>query len=1102
MVILRRVDLNKLEQLNINSKTMKNLLFLFIAILLTSGGLVAQSVPEGLRYQAIARGLDGSLLIEKSLQVEVQLMAAGIQEKIFYSETHEVRSNRMGLLDLIIGEGVPAKGKFSDIPWVTEEVWVNVSMKSPGDEKFQIVSSGQLYSVPYALYADYAGELSEQPNDGSRAPNPGLNSINWTLHGNVNAQLRNNGKPVLGTTDLNDLVFITNNTTRLTIDKNGKATFKVNVEVAGKLCVSGATTLKGPLTIAGANSNTLPGILDAATLSGTLVVDKPTTLNDDLTVQNMAPTHMTGPLDVDQTLRVDGSTTVNNSLTVTGDNATILAGTLIVDKPTTLNHSLTVENMAPTHLTGSLDVDGTLNVDGSLNLNSSLDVTGMSPTNLSGTLRVDKATTLNDKLTVTNGAPTQLSGTLDVDKTLNVDQATTLNNKLDVTGAHPASLTGTLTVDLATVLYDNLKVDNLAPTQLTGTLDVDKTLNADGPLTLNNTLAVTGQSATILTGTLTVEKLSTLKDALTVSNMAPTHLTGDLDLDGAFRAEGTITLDGPLEVAGMNPTHLTGTLLVDKLAKLEAGAVVKGAGNVGPGGDDLAFFNNTEGGSSDGIAIRIQHTEPDKENNFMTFYRGSGNGVIGRIESYEFDDIADIPVPTSDEIWTAVCLGLADYNPITIAWTHFATGFNLVSSGWNNVTIPSFDIPNIPPFDIPNVPALTIPDVPAFVISDVPGFSIPDIPGVVIPDVPSLVVGPYLCIDVTVCACPCDILDPFNFDCCCLTVNECLIPQFTLFPGITLPDFPGIAIPDFPGIAIPDFPGIPIPDFPGITIPNFPGLVIPPVPEINLKNLFGEAPTIPTFSDILIEQGVCPDEDIFNLQTGYFARLAAWAIEHRLTSLVSLDPLKLAANVLTWGITTAVLDNGVVYGSKGADYAEYLPKVYASEKFMKGDVIGVFNGKISKNTRNADQILAITSQPLVLGNMPDEGEEKDFEQVAFLGQVPVYVKGPVSLGDYIVASGNNDGIAKAVSAKMMTTEMLSHVLGNAWSAYEGEGVSMITTSIGLRPMEISMVLKKQGEMEEKLAEQMQAQREGSEILSTDIDRMKQALGISVMSYNP
>ena len=93
-------------------------------------------------------------------------------------------------------------------------------------------------------------------------------------------------------------------------------------------------------------------------------MDGKTDLNDDLTVNNMASTHLTGDLDIDKTLNVDGTTTLNDDLTVT--------------------------DMAPTHLTGSLDVDKTLNVDGASTLNGDLTVTGMSNTHLTGDLTVDK----------------------------------------------------------------------------------------------------------------------------------------------------------------------------------------------------------------------------------------------------------------------------------------------------------------------------------------------------------------------------------------------------------------------------------------------------------------------------------------------------------------------------------------------------------------------------------------------------------------------------------------------------------------------------------------------------------------------------------------
>ncbi len=1075
------------EQFIYNSKAMKNLLLLLLITMLSPVAMMAQSAPAGMRFQAIARDLSGNLLTEKPLIVQVELMTSDSTEKVYYAELHEVSSDVMGVIDFVIGEGNLLSGSFSKIPWATKNMWVRISVKTQGENNFQIISSGQLFSVPYALYATSAGSLAEKENtDGGTRGIPVIDqtSIFWTVDGNANAHKTKGGDAVLGTLDRKDLTMITNNVPRMVIDQAGNTNILLNSDVDATLNVDGKTTMNSVDV-----TNMMP-----TNLSGTLQVSKATTLQEKLDVLNGAPTYLYGDLGVNSTLTVKGSALLHGSLDVANNVATHLTGTLTVDKPTTLGGALSVKNQAPTQLTGSLQVGQTMNVDGATSLNNSVDVSGN--THLTGTLVVDKATTLKNSLGVKNISPTQLTGALDVDKTMNVDGTTTLNNSLDVNAMGATHLSGTLVVDKTTILND-LTVDNLAPTQLTGDLDVDKTMNIDGATTLNKTLDVNGGKATHLSGILTLDQAATLKDSLTVSNGAATVLTGSLKVDGEVLVTGNISLDGPLSILNANPSTLTGTLEVAKLPTLKMGLVVKGNGTVGPDGSHLAFFDNTEGGNSDGIAIKIANAHPNKDNNFMTFYRN--NTVAGRIEGYQFSDIGSVPAPTSDEIWTAICLGIADYNPLTIAWTQFATAFNTVSYGWNNLSIPAFDIPDVPAFTTPDVPALVIPNVPAFVIPDVPAVDIPDVPGFVTTDISALNVGPYLCVP-EIFECPCCVcLDPWNCSC---GPAFCTIPSFQLFPGINIPDFPGFAIPNFDGINIPDFPGIDIPDFNGVAIPDFPGIVMPTVPAINLKNLFGSAPTIPTFNQILVSEGVCPNVDIFNINNGYVRRLADWALEYRITDMISLDPLKLVGQALTWGVTQYVMNDGVVYGSKGADYAEYLPKLYASEQFIKGEVVGVYNGKISKNTRNADQVMAITAQPMVLGNMQQGDNAADFEKVAFLGQIPVYVKGPVQVGDFIIPSGKNDGIAVAIPGSAVTPAMLHQVLGNAWDAYDGEGVTLINTSIGLRPREISSMIKNQTSMEDEIQRQVVRQRQQSELLGSDIEMIKQKLGLSANSNNP
>ena len=122
---------------------------------------------------------------------------------------------------------------------------------------------------------------------------------------------------------------------------------------------------------------------------------------------------------------------------------------------------------------------------------------------------------------------------------------------------------------------------------------------------------------------------------------------------------------------------------------------------------------------------------------------------------------------------------------------------------------------------------------------------------------------------------------------------------------------------------------------------------------------------------------------------------------------------------------------GVTYQSGTADYAEWLEKAIPGADFEPGQVVGVKHGKISLNTRDAEKILVISTQPIVLGNMPKSNKHL-YEKVAFMGQVPVRVHGSVRSGDYIVASGLHDGSAVAVAPERMTLSDLDRLVGVAW----------------------------------------------------------------------
>ena len=167
--------------------------------------------------------------------------------------------------------------------------------------------------------------------------------------------------------------------------------------------------------------------------------------------------------------------------------------------------------------------------------------------------------------------------------------------------------------------------------------------------------------------------------------------------------------------------------------------------------------------------------------------------------------------------------------------------------------------------------------------------------------------------------------------------------------------------------------------------------------------------------------------------------------------------------ISNWAVVTVDWENkvGVSFSSGSGDYAEWLEKYNQNEAFSSGDIVGVKGGKISKNMAEADNYMVVSTSPIVLGNMPASGDEDRFEKVAFMGQVPVKVRGSVNIGDYIVASKLMDGFGKAVNPNEMTLSDYERIVGVAWSASQNNGVSMVNVAVGINTNDVVNEIKRQ-----------------------------------------
>jgi len=137
---------------------MKKLLFL-LALALMPGMILFSQSPQAFKYQAIARDAAGNILINNPIGLRISMVEGNKNGIAKYIESHTVKSNPFGVINIVIGEGNKEKGDFEEINWGEDSYFVKLEMDIKGGTDYKEMGATQLYAVPYALYAEQAGNL-------------------------------------------------------------------------------------------------------------------------------------------------------------------------------------------------------------------------------------------------------------------------------------------------------------------------------------------------------------------------------------------------------------------------------------------------------------------------------------------------------------------------------------------------------------------------------------------------------------------------------------------------------------------------------------------------------------------------------------------------------------------------------------------------------------------------------------------------------------------------------------------------------------------------------------------------------------------------------
>jgi hypothetical protein len=134
---------------------MKRIITLLALIVIST---INAQAPQGFNYQATVRNSAGALITNQNVLLKFNIMLNSQTSLPVYSETHQAPTDDLGQVNLVIGTGTPTIGTFSSINWGNGTYYLGIELNTGSG--FVVMGTTQLFSVPYALYANTAGNIT------------------------------------------------------------------------------------------------------------------------------------------------------------------------------------------------------------------------------------------------------------------------------------------------------------------------------------------------------------------------------------------------------------------------------------------------------------------------------------------------------------------------------------------------------------------------------------------------------------------------------------------------------------------------------------------------------------------------------------------------------------------------------------------------------------------------------------------------------------------------------------------------------------------------------------------------------------------------------
>ena len=147
---------------------MKNV---YLIIFLFIGVAASAQAPDKMSYQAVIRDANGEILKNQDVSIQFSVLQTSISGTSVYQEDHKLTTNSNGLVSVYMGIGAVSSGDFSTIDWSDGTYFLKTEIDPTGGSNYTIISTTELVSVPYAVYANKA-EFADSLTGGVNETDP------------------------------------------------------------------------------------------------------------------------------------------------------------------------------------------------------------------------------------------------------------------------------------------------------------------------------------------------------------------------------------------------------------------------------------------------------------------------------------------------------------------------------------------------------------------------------------------------------------------------------------------------------------------------------------------------------------------------------------------------------------------------------------------------------------------------------------------------------------------------------------------------------------------------------------------------------------------